>query len=117
MRRASAAVGVTGAKADTMMASAAVPTAMETRMEDTWTTRETDTPAGERTAAATATATAAVAAGTAEEKAAAMTAGAIPSSGPALQDYTRMPHIFVLLYIFFLKRKKFCKNPRLLAVK
>jgi hypothetical protein len=70
---------------------------METRTEDTWTTRETDTPAGERTAAATA----AVAAGTAEEEAAAMTAGAIPSSGPALQDYTRMPRSFLLLYIFF----------------
>ncbi len=80
-----------------MTAAAAVPTAMETRMDDTWNTRETDTPAGERTAAATA----AVAAGTAEEEAAAMTAGATPSSGQALQDYTRMPRIFFCCCIFF----------------
>jgi hypothetical protein len=65
---------------------------------------------GERTAAATAAA--AVAAGTAEEEAAATTAGATPSSGSELEEYTRMPRIFlVLLYIFFIKRKNFVKKP------
>ena len=67
-------VGVTGQKAATTMRAAADSIAMVTRMVDTRAIRETDTRAGERTAA--------VAAGTAEDRTAAdMTAGGTPSRG------------------------------------
>ena len=74
------------------MRAAADSIAMVTRMVDTRAIRETDTRAGGRTVA--------VAAGTAEERTAAMAAGATPSRGRCLARL-HPDASYLLCYIFF----------------
>jgi V8-like Glu-specific endopeptidase len=83
------------------MRAAADSIAMVTRMVDTRAIRETDTRAGERTAA--------VAAGTAEDRTAVLTAGETPSRGCCFARlFTDASY---LMCCIFFKKKNFVKNP------